>query len=121
MSNTFKFKNNTLSLTICDLSYTLTLDENTVGICDKIRSDAKEYLSRLNDENNDADAAISDICIFFEQCIDRLLGVGATKAVFGTRPLKLLDLTDLLSFILSKIGSSVAGRIHGWRECKTEA
>lgn len=110
MSDKFQFKNNTLSLILCDQPYTLLLDENTVGICEHIRTDAKAFLMSLNDENTDTDVAISDICVFFEECIDSLLGKGATKNVFGTRPLKLLDLTDLLSFIISKVGEAVAMR-----------
>ncbi len=110
MSDIFQFKNNTLSLTLCDQSYTLTLDEDTVGICDRIRLDARDFLIRLNDEKSDTDVAISDICNFFETCIDSLLGKGATKNIFGTRPMKLLDLTDLLCFILSRVGEAVAAR-----------
>lgn len=110
MSDTFQFKNNTLLLTLCDKAYTLVIDEDTVKICDRIRSDAEGYLLRLGSENTDADVAISEICAFFESCIDSLLGEGETKMIFGTRPLKLLDLTDLLGYILSKISEVVTSR-----------
>ncbi len=111
MSDTFTFKTNTIFLTLSGNSYELPLNEDTVAICDNIRSEAKAYLSRLNDESTNADTAISDICRFFEGCIDRLLGENVTKEIFGKRPIKLLDLTDLFCFILSKIGSAVAARI----------
>ena len=111
MSDSFQFKSNTVSMTLCNRQYTLTVDEDTVRICDRIRTEAKEYLLRLNSENQDTDATISEICKFFEACIDRLIGSGETAEIFGARPIKLLDLTDLLSFILSKIGKSVVGRV----------
>ena len=110
MTDTFRFKSNVVSLNLCDRQYELTVDEDTVRICDRIRSDAKEYLKKLKADNTDTDATVSEICGFFKGCIDSLLGEGVAEEVFGTRQMKLFDLTDLLSFILAKIGEFVVER-----------
>ena len=107
MTDTFQFRNNTLNLNLSNHTFSLTVDENVIGICDSIRQEAKEYLLQMKDDNSNADAGISEICLFFERCIDRILGEGATDTVFGTRPKKLFDLTDLLSYILGRIGKVI--------------
>ena len=116
MTDTFQFKSNTLTLNLSNHTFNLTVDETTVAVCDSIRQEAKEYLMRLGNQNSDADADISEICLFFERCIDRLLGDGATDTVFGSRPKKLFDLTDLLSYILGRIGSVIALRTNNKAE-----
>ena len=104
----FEFANNILELDLCGKPFSIEVDEETIKKCEKIRCDASAKLTALKCGGEDAKTA--DICGFLASGIDELLGGGAAAEIFGTRRMALLDLTDLLSFILEKIRGVIAQR-----------
>ena len=111
MTDRFNFSDRELSLILEDHTFTVSIDDETLKLCSEIRQDTKAYISGLTAKDSVTDATVTEICAFMEACIDRLLGCGSAKTVFGSRPMKLLDLTELLCFILARVSRAVSCRI----------
>ena len=109
MTKRFDFADSSLELDLCGELFMLDISERTAAVCEGIKRDAREKLSALK-SGNGKDVGTDELCRFLADSIDRILG-----SVFGSRRMTMLDLTDLICFILSEIRGVLAERARRYR------
>ncbi len=114
MTKRFDFADSSLELDLCGELFMLDISERTAAVCEGIKRDAREKLSALK-SGNGKDVGTDELCRFLADSIDRILGSGAAARVFGSRRMTMLDLTDLICFILSEIRGVLAERARRYR------
>lgn len=114
----FEFANSSLDLDLCGHLFSVEVDEATMEKCEKIRRGANVKLSVL--KKCETDVKTDDVCAFLADGIDLLLGGGAAAEIFGSRRMALLDLTDLLTFILSEIRGVIAEKTKKYAHAAAE-
>ena len=102
MANKFEFKQeNRANLDICGKKYVVEMTAENIAASDEITA----QFSAVGKEAQKLEGAESVIhmCTFCADSIDRLLGSGSTKEIFGDRAITLPDLIDLLLYIQNEI------------------
>ena len=103
MTEEFSLRAPRLSICICGTDFCIELCQQTADICCEILDEAKDKLERLRRKDDENCVSEADICRFLKKSIDKLLGEGAVDRVFGKRRQDLLDLSDMICYIVSKI------------------
>lgn len=103
MTEEFSLRAPRLSLCICGMDFCIELCQRTADICCEILDEAKVKLERLRHKDAENSISEADICNFLKESIDKLLGEGSVDRVFGKRRQELLDLSDMICYIVSKI------------------
>lgn len=103
MTEEFRLREPVLTLHICGLNFGVQLCGETAGICGEILEEAKKKLALIRRKDTDCLVSEVEICQFLEESIDKLLGLGSVDKIFGNRRRELLDLSDLMCYIVSKI------------------
>ena len=103
MTEEFRLREPWLKLRICGLDFCVELCDETVKVCGEILSEAKAKLAMVRCKKLSSRVGEREICQFFKVSIDRLLGSGSVDKIFGERRQELLDLSDLMCYIVSKI------------------
>lgn len=103
MTESFEFKELRAELDICGQRILLTVGEQTAQICSEILCEAKRRLELIKSGKRENAVSEAEICVFFKESIERLLGKGTVDKAFAKRPLMLDDLANLLCYIASEI------------------
>ena len=103
MTEEFSLRAPRLSIRICGTDFCIELCQKTADICLEILDEAKAKLERLRSKDAESNISEADICKFLKESIDKLLGEGSVDSVFGKRRQELLDLSDMICYIVSKI------------------
>ncbi len=103
MTEEFSLREPRLSMRICGMDFCIELCQKTADICCEILDEAKANLERLRSKDVEGAVSEADICSFLKKSIDKLLGEGSVDRVFGKRRQELLDLSDMICYIVSKI------------------
>ncbi len=103
MTEEFSLRPPRLEVCICGAEFCIELCQRTAEICGEILEEAKAKLASLKSKDGEKRVRESDICSFLKVSIDRLLGEGSVDKIFGKRRQELLDLSDVMCFVVSKI------------------
>ncbi|MBQ2931291.1 MAG: hypothetical protein IJE62_00390 [Clostridia bacterium] len=103
MTEEFSLREPKVSICICGTDFCIELSQRTADICCEILNDAKDKLEQLRRKDIENCVSEADICEFLKESIDKLLGKGSVDRVFGKRRQELLDLSDMICYIVSKI------------------
>ena len=103
MTEEFSLRTPRLEVCICGVEFCIELCQRTADICGEILEEAKAKLARLKSKDGEKRVSEADICNFLKASIDKLLGEGSVDKIFGKRRQELLDLSDVMCFVVSKI------------------
>ena len=97
----FEFSSQIIELEICGKKYEVKYDNNTRELCKDIQKKAGEMTKKVCADEN----AISDdeVCAFFIENIDKILGKGSSTTIFMGRKVNFLDAAQLFNFILKEL------------------
>ena len=112
----FEFQTRTVELEICGKKYNVTTDNNTDKMCADIKKQADEMIKRLQkDEKSVTD---EEVCSFFFENIDKLLGKGSSTAIFMGRKRNFLDAAQLFNYIVKELTAEAVQNIKVFEEKK---
>lgn len=100
----FEFNTQKVELEICGKKYTIDSDYNTSKLCEDIQKKAKGMFEKLSKDENSISK--DEICKFFLENIDKLLGEGSTTMIFMGREKNYVDAAHLFNFIMSEMNAS---------------
>ena len=103
MTESFEFKELRTELNICGQLVTLLINDKTAQICNEILCEARRRLALIKAGEKDTCISESEICTFFSESIERILGKGMVGEIFKERPQQLDDLADLLCYVAMEI------------------
>ena len=103
MTETFEFKALRTELNICGELVSLSINDKTPQICSEILCEARRRLALIKAGKKDACVSEPEICTFFRESIERLLGKGMVNEIFKERPQLLDHLADLLCYVAIEI------------------
>lgn len=112
----FEFQTRTVELEICGKKYNVTTDNNTDKICADIKKQADEMMKRLQ---KDAESVTEEeICDFFFENIDKLIGKGSAVAIFMGRKKNFLDAAQLFNYIVRELTADAVQNIKVFEDKK---
>ena len=103
MTEEFSLRPPRLEVCICGTEFCIELCQRTADICGEILEEAKAKLARLRSKDGEKRVSEADICSFLKVSINKLLGEGSVDKIFGKRRQELLDLSDVMCYVISKI------------------
>lgn len=109
MAKKFEFKNNAVELDIAGHMFKIDLTAEVIAASDEVRKDAAKHAEILEESGGDSKEIVEKTCAFLAEGIDKLLGEGAAKTIFGEKKVTMLDLADVLNFIQSEIYGKISG------------
>lgn len=112
MRKRFEFKNNNVVLDICGEEFSVSLTADIMGEISDISLEAAKQLKELSSKSVNAKEKITETCKYLENKIDVLLGNGATRQIFKQRRINLLDLTDVLNYVIAEINTSINAKVE---------
>lgn len=105
----FEFQTRTVELEICGKKYKVTTDNNTDKMCKDIKKRADEMIKRIQ---KDAESVTDDeVCDFFFENIDKLLGKGSSTAIFMGRKRNFIDAAQLFNYIIKELTADAVQNI----------
>lgn len=110
----FEFKKNSVMLDICGNVFEVVLTNDLILACDQLKNDAAEALPKLKQANTAAEIVEGTYDILVKG-IENILGEGSVGRIFGTTPITLLDLTDIIIFIRSEINAAFQRKTQSYR------
>ncbi len=112
----FEFQTRTVELEICGKKYNVTTDNNTDKICADIKKQADEMMKRLQ---KDAESVTEEeICDFFFENIDKLIGKGSAAVIFMGRKRNFLDAAQLFNYIVRELTADAVQNIKVFEDKK---
>lgn len=97
----FEFDKQKVEVKICGKKYTVDADYNTSKKCDDIQKKAKEIFNRLSKDENSVTE--SELCEFFLESIDKILGDGSAVKIFMGRKVNFVDASQLFNFVIREM------------------
>ncbi len=105
----FEFQTKTVELEICGQKYSVTTDNNTDKMCADIKKQADELIKRLQED--ESSVTDDEVCDFFFENIDKLLGKGSSVAIFMGRKRNFLDAAQLFNYIIRELTADAVQNI----------
>lgn len=105
-------------LSVREREFELGAYQEVLAVCEEIRKEAKTQLERMitgNQEDAEIDKAV---CDFLKKSIEKILGPGAVSKIFGDNCCFIPELTEVLCYVISEVGSLFAKNLE---ETKDEA
>lgn len=112
MTEGFEFEKTGARLEICGQQMLLPIGEQTVRVCSEILAEAKRRLALIKSGKNSDEVSDAEICIFFRQSIERLLGESIADEVLSEVDNNLDGLAELLCCIASAIRKAYEAEAH---------
>ena len=103
MTESFEFKELRAELNMCGQPVLLSVNDKTAQICNEILCEARRRLELIKAGKQETCVSEHEICIFFKESIEKLLGKGMVDEIFKERPQQLDDLADLLCYVAMEI------------------
>lgn len=103
MVKKFEFKDNDLKLDIAGEKF--KIDTTNIKLVERVSSFGKvaTKLSKELEGREDYVQALKETIDFCQGSIDSILGKGATKQIFKNREVSLLDLLDVINYIMAQV------------------
>ena len=114
----FEFKKNTVDLKINGNEFVISLTNDVIVACDRLKYEAENFVKTLS-VANDAETAkrtLVQICDSLAKGIDDILGEGSTEKIYGDKIITLLSLTDIVVFIRGEIMAAIETKIKEYGE-----
>lgn len=103
MVKKFEFKDNNLTLDISGAKFKIdTSDPELVARVLKFGEEAEEKANKIG-KKEDFSKALEDMIEFCTTSIDTILGKGASKEIWGNRPITFFDALDVINYIMDSV------------------
>lgn len=106
----FEFDTQKTELEICGKKYTINIDHNTNKVCDDIQKKAKEMFEKVSE--NESAVSEDELCKFFLDSIDKVLGKGSSAEIFKGRKKNFVDASRLFNFIIGEITAELRKNLN---------
>lgn len=110
----FELKKNSVTLDICGNIFEVALTNEVIAACDRLKNDAAELLPKLKEANNSIEV-VEGACKLLTSGIEGVLGEGSVYKIFGTNPITLFDLSDIVIYIRGEIAAVVQKKAQAYR------
>ena len=108
MVKKFEFQKNSLTLDIAGHTFDIELTAEVIAASDRIKEQAAQTASELSHSGGSNEEAIKKACVFLADGINGILGEGTAETIFEGRKVNILDLSDVLNFILTSIYEKIS-------------
>lgn len=103
MTESLEFRELRAELNICGQAVSLLVDDKTAQICKEILNEARRRLEIIKAGKTEDCVSEQEICKFFKESIERILGAGRIDELFGEQQLRLDDFANLLCYVAMEI------------------
>ena len=103
MAKEFEFKEIPTELVIYGKSYAFNVSSETPKICGEVLTEARRRLKIIRTGKKEKSVEESEICRFFKESIERLLGKGTVESIFESGQQKIDEVAEVLCLIAGEI------------------
>ena len=103
MAKEIEFKAISTELKIGGESYSFTVSTDTPMVCGEILTEARRRLRLIKAGKREKEIEENEICKFFKDSIERLLGEGTVERIFESKQKGIEELAEVLCLIAAEI------------------